>query len=540
MNKKIENFSSMQTADVIKQNSARLKKSVCAFDKSKRGSLAVNFALLLFPLMAAVGFGIDGSRMLLSKFELQAALDASALAMGATYTDADTLKNIVEKFVDKNFQVNGATVTDVTASEENGEVIVSATADLELFFGGFLGKTYSQVAASTQVKRAGGGLLATLVIDNTGSMWSSNNIGALRDANLELIRNAFNAKKVGGTWTVAAAPNDLRMSIVPYSAAVNVGDEFLNIINPNDVRDIYENTLLISENDVDNIDDEDLRSDTQLNRWKGCVVERENYARSDVAPNPSNPATMWKPFWYPHGIDNNYNPTNVSTIKPGGLRNSNQITGPNVGCPTPIVPLTNDFSKLNAAATAITAWNRGGTLTDIGLAWGYRTLSPGLPFTQSTEVDPRFGEQMWSSSRWRKSIILMTDGDSLFYDLPALASRDRGKPDYPNDAHPGKSDYTGYERLGDDLADEIFETDNASTARNYINTAIASMCTDYKSQGIIVYTVVFTSGVSQATRDMYSACASDPGKYWYAPNSNALKNAFGKIGSDLAKLRIIQ
>ena len=171
-------------------------------------------------------------------------------------------------------------------------------------------------------------------------------------------------------------------------------------------------------------------------------------------------------------------------------------------------------------------WNRGGTLTDIGMAWGIRAMTPGIPFDESAEIDPiTMGTDspmsLWESPRWRKAIVLMTDGESQFYD------------GYGSDSH--DSDYTGYGREGTGVAHELYGN---SASRSEINTNIASLCQQAKDMGMIVYTVVFTSSVGTDTRNMYEACASDPGKYWYAPDSDALADTFEQIGSDLSRLRI--
>ena len=70
------------------------------------------------------------------------------------------------------------------------------------------------------------------------------------------------------------------------------------------------------------------------------------------------------------------NATPYSVPAPGGV-----YTGPNYFCDTPaITPLTNSRATLNAA---ISAMQPGGNTNILeGLTWGWRTLSPGAPFTE--------------------------------------------------------------------------------------------------------------------------------------------------------------
>ena len=49
------------------------------------------------------------------------------------------------------------------------------------------------------------------------------------------------------------------------------------------------------------------------------------------------------------------------------------------------------------------------------------------------------------------------------------------------------------------------------------NQQFASVCQKMKDEGIIVYTVTFTSGINNTTKDYYRECATDETKYYDAP-----------------------
>ena len=474
------------------------------------GATAISFGVLLVPLLAAVGLSIDGSRILLTRYHLQASTDAAALAIATVYDDDDTLEDLAEKYVEKNFTLAGARLGDIDVDvveedlddddiDEENTVTVSAKASADTLFMSIMNVSQFNVDVSTTVKRAGGGLLVSLVLDNTGSMWggSPSKIEALRSAADVLVDEVFDGE---------LTPEDLRVAVVPYAATVNPGAVADSIVGPHSYG---------------------LRDPNKIDGWKGCVMERAG--ADSIADTPPTTAT-WTPFWYEPAVDNNYDPADSTTIIPGGLKNSNGIAGPNTGCPTPITPLTRDLDVVEDAIEALSAWNRGGTLGDIGMAWGIRSLSPGLPFDESTEIDPRTGATLWDSPRWRKAIVLMTDGDNLFYDLPGNSG--------PNTAHPGNSDYTGYGRLGEAQANALFGTSNKNTAKTKVDTRLKSLCTTAKTQDIIVYTVTFGSSPSSSTKAVFQDCASDLGKYYHAPGKETLENAFGTIGAELSKLRI--
>lgn len=485
--------------------------------RRQQGSVTILVGLMLFMLIGVTGLAVDGARAYLARDKFQGALDAAALAVGTRYASDAELDALADRFVQRNFDIGGAEIVSVNVTATSEIVTVTGTLRVETYFMQLFVDPQITISAETEVKRAGGGLMVSLVLDNTGSMWSGNNIGALRDASDALVAALFGDK---------TEEDNLRIAVVPYAAAVNPGAEANEIIG-----------LPRAHGMVDASDE---------TAWKGCVMERwGTNSLSDTSPN----AASWEPYWYPPGVDNNYVEGDADSIVPGGVTNSNQITGPNIGCPTPILPLTRYRSQVSGAISAMRAWNRGGTLTDIGMAWGIRVLTPGLPFDESaTDRDSVTGDTLWASPRWRRAIVLMTDGESGPYNYPGGGGANQ-EGTTPNASHPSDSDYTAYGRWNEAGSNAEFIFDSApgyvrpdgsvdSSRRGKLNRRIFDLCSSAKAQGIVVYTVVFTSRVGQDTRDMYQACASDPGKYWYAPTRNALETAFEQVGSDLSKLRI--
>ncbi|MEL6569425.1 MAG: pilus assembly protein TadG-related protein, partial [Pseudomonadota bacterium] len=479
------------------------------FFRDTRAGITVPMALMTAMVLVMVGLAVDGSRAFLARDKFQAALDAAALAVGTTYDNDTALDALALEFVNRNFDMSGTRINlvDVTANSET--VLVQGNFNLDTYFVQLFARDTLTLSAQTEVKRAGGGLMVSLVLDNTGSMWSSSNIGALRDASQALVDGVFDGQ---------TEEPDLRFAVVPYAAAVNPGipaDDIISLpraygsVNPSDET-----------------------------AWKGCVMERTG--ANSLADTPPSTAT-WEPYYYPAGVDNNYTDGDAASVVPGGVKNSNQITGPNIGCPTPILPLTQFKSQVDGALSSMTAWNRGGTLTDIGLAWGIRVLSPGLPFSESaTQTDAENGQPIWDSPRWRRALVLMTDGESGFYNFPGGGASNQENTS-PNASHPSASDYTAYGRWNEtgSNAKALFDsapgyvrangtTDNST--RGKLNRRIYDLCNAAKAQGIVVYTVVFTSRVGDDTREMYRRCASDPGKYWYAPTKTALTSAFEQVG----------
>ncbi|MEQ1491899.1 MAG: pilus assembly protein, partial [Terricaulis sp.] len=154
--------------------------------------------------------------------------------------------------------------------------------------------------------------------------------------------------------------------------------------------------------------------------WKGCVEARpEPYDITDAAPSVGSPDTMFVPFFWLDTVDgvtgtsNSYFTDSVGNISGATMSTSMGATsttqqtraaamfnvfkyrnnsasldtsapdtrGPNRGCPTPIVPLTSDNGVVQTNIAAMRHWSGGGTNQAEGLAWGWRVLTPGAPFT---------------------------------------------------------------------------------------------------------------------------------------------------------------
>ena len=453
--------------------------------RDRRGSVALIFALALLPLCMAVGLAVDTARAYAIKSKLSQALDAAALAVGSSTGSAAELQALGQKFFNANFHDSGLDAAASFTVTVSGDVVsANGSALVQTTLMQLVGVDSITVTESSQVIRSIKGLELAMVLDNTGSMTSNNNIAALRDAAQELVDILF-----GGH----ADHPTLRVAVVPYSAAVNPGA----IAPP-----------LIAGNDS--------YAPANPLGWKGCVVERAGHVIED---SPATTASWLRYQWLP-AIDNYYDANQASTVRDDPSY-GNGGTGPNLGCPTPITPLTGIKATVDSAIQALRAWSRGGTMGDIGMAWGLRVLSPEPPFTEGLP---------WNTPKWSKAAILMTDGDNQFYKLTSTTG-----PNKPNSAV--VSDYTGFGRLDQYGA---VGTTNVTTAKSIINSRLGAVCQDMKDKGITVYTITFTSSINQATKDIYKACASSPSKWFNSPSQADLKAAFRAIAIELSQLRVSQ
>jgi len=452
----------------------------------RRGVVAVMFALSLIPIIASVGMGVDLARAYAVQFRMASALDAAALAVGSSNGTAAQLQQVGQNFFNANFPAGTTDASPTVSFALNGNTITaSGSASIPTVFMQVVGINQLNVSATSTVSRQITGLELAMVLDNTGSMTTDDNIAALRNDASQLVTTLFGGYAVHPT---------LKIGLVPYSAAVNPGSVAATLVGPGAAYDAVNPA-----------------------GWKGCVVERPS--PDTTADTPASTALWTRYVWAP-AVDNNYVITKPSTIL-SDPSYGNGGTGPNLGCPTPITPLTNVQADLQTAISAMTAWSRGGTLGDVGMAWGLRVISPESPFPEG---------QPWGTPNLTKAVIMMTDGVNQVYKLPGAAG-----PNNVNNAV--NSDYTAYGRL-DQLG--LVGSTTISGAQTIIDNRLAALCTSMKAKGVVIYTVIFTGTQDAATKAMYAACATDSTKFFDAPSQTDLANAFSAIATQLSNLRISQ
>jgi hypothetical protein len=185
------------------------------------------------------------------------------------------------------------------------------------------------------------------------------------------------------------------------------------------------------------------------------------------------------------------------------------VVGPNLNCTSNrLTPLTADASAVAATIDRLDA--RGLTNLHEGIMWGWRTLSPGAPFTEG---------RPYGDAKNRKIIVLMSDGANA-YDTYANF----------NKSMYGAFGYVADGRLGTIASDK-------ATVIGKLNEKTLAACANAKAAGIRIYTVAL--GVTDAaTLDLLSACATEPDVAFRSKGDGDLAIAFTQIANDVATLRV--
>src|SRR5690606_6242268 len=118
---------------------------------------------------------------------------------------------------------------------------------------------------------------------------------------------------------------------------------------------------------------------------------------------------------------------------------------------------------LKAEIARMIHWEGSGTNVSEGLAWSYRVLSPGEPYTQGAP---------FNSDRTSKFVVVFTDGENTVFGASKQAFN--------------TSDYGAYGFLDQGR----FGTTNRGAALTNVNTMTKTMCTNLKAKQVEVFTVL--------------------------------------------------
>lgn len=474
-------------------------------------------AVAMVILVASVGTAIDSGRGYLVKSHLSQALDAAALAGGRAVFSPNR-DNDIRMFFNANFpgeyleaQVTGPSI-DVDPNGE--EITLAASAEIPTTFMRVLGIEKIAVTSQTVVRRSNRGMELVLVMDNTGSM-AGTKITKMKEAATDLVNILY-----GDRQTI---PN-FWVGLVPYAATVNIGNTRTGWLIADSPSTLY----------------------AQGGSWKGCV-EARNYPYEEGNAETLPSVQKWKRFYWASNKGKIYKNSNGTTFPPDNpwptitetTAAGNNAQGPNLGCPPAITPLQPSKQTALNAISAMGPWSRGGTMGNLGLAWGWRLLSPSWRGMWGGAT-PATLPMDYNTPLMDKVIVMLTDGENQWYDDTGKApgcsgisncpSTNQGSANIPNDA-----DYTAYGRLSEGR----LGTTNASTATNTINTRMSQLCAAMKQsdRNIIIYTIVLQVN-STATQNLYRNCASKPEYYFLSPSADDLRDIFRQIATQLSNLRL--
>ena len=605
-----------------------LSKTLGEFLRNEAGTYVTVFALATPAIFGAVSASVEMSSISRIRAQLQAALDASALATGkhlAITTDEDVLAVYARDYFDSN--LGSALEPEKISfgfqfldSPNSGKRIrVSANYDYD-FMMKFLGMDELLLNIASEVTAGNRTIEVAIVLDNSGSM--DTYTGSSYETRLEKAQEAAIAlsTQLYTLANISNKPDPVKIAVVPFGHSVNIGsaNRGEDWMDMNGWSSIHHENLNWEGTSKRGDDWPELVSyaagykgfaagsesapptsgtvavdwltrwtlfDALNVGWEGCVEMRPwPYHTTDDTPSDLNADTLFVPMFAPDEPDeensyedddysNSYlddyyrayaNPDGLTywdsyrglhrllTNIPGEGYNYGNYTrqqwrqdwamkynddakrsnfdqyysrdlgnrGPNFGCTTdPITPLT---SQATTIETAINAMDSGGyTNVQAGIAWGWRTLSPGEPFIQGRD---------YSVPENDKYIIVLTDGNNT----------------YPSQSTENDSQYTswGYEKHGrvfDGLSTTMSKVDamNAHTKTTCDN--IKAIIDADNEPAYKIFTIAYDVADGSSVKALLHDCASmraDGSKYYFDVSGDALAAAMQAIGNEISDLRI--
>ena len=355
---------------------AKCRDALRSFAGARDGNIAITFALLLVPIIAAAGAAIDYSRANSVRADMQAALDSTALMLSkeAATDTASQLQTNAAAYFKAAFNrpyTQGISISASYSTANGPTVVVNGSVSVPTTLMGIFGHNAITVSSSSTTAWGTSRLRVALVLDNTGSMSWSGKMSALKTATKNLLSQLQSAATTDG---------DVYVSIIPFVKDVNF-----------DKSNYSANWIDWTEWDANNGTCKgggwnSTQTSCQQNggtwkpknhaSWNGCVTDRGDtnapssgdYDTNVVAPSISITATLYAAEEYS-------------------------------SCPKAAMGLSYDWTKMNSLVNSMQP--SGNTNQAIGLQAGWMSLAGGGPFTAPPE-DPNY--------TYQKVIILLTDG----------------------------------------------------------------------------------------------------------------------------------
>jgi Flp pilus assembly protein TadG len=438
------------------------------------------FALAIVPVIGLTGAAIDYSRANSMKVSMQAALDATSLAMAklAPTLAAAQLQTQANAYFQALFNRTDArniAITTAYTTSGGSQLTIAGSGSMDTSFMKVMGYQSLDFGSSSTVKWGSARLRVALALDNTGSMADDGKIGALKTATTALLNQLKAA---------ASNPGDVYVSIVPFSRDVNVGASNYNADwidwsdwEDDNGHDTTTQTCTTKKNGKSGKTTKKCTNTTTWvpdnhNAWNGCITDRDqNYDTLATMPNPA---------------DVNLPSASASTLFPAEQYDS---------CPLEMRPLSYDWTGMNTLVTQM--FPAGNTNQAIGLSWAWQSLVGGGPFGTVPPTDPNY--------TYSQVIILLTDGlntqDRWYTDQSSIDARQKITCDNIN------------------AANITLFTVQVNTGGDPVSTLLKNCAGTAPSPGI-------------------ARKYPDPNNTFVVTASNGIGAVFSQIGTKLSQLRI--
>lgn len=460
------------------------------FARDPSGAAAVIFAILIVPLMMALGAAVDYSRANASRTALQAITDSTALALTNPRYTADVIQSQAEQILNAEVQDRyaflGGVVIKASLSGDGRSVTVSASTVVKNNFMSRFGNDVTGISAVAQAFRAvTGSVELVLVLDTTNSM---NDPGKNKLSTLKTAANTMVDTLTADTKA------DVKIGVVPFANYVNVGlwnrnqpwvtgasDYTTNICTPESCNMVTPVTRTYDCVTTPKIGYNDgipyTYNSTSCKYEYGTPYQQCTPAKCTNYPYKWNGCVLSRPYPLNLTDDISVTPYKAFMTQTGGTPGK---------CATELQPLTKNYGQIKSTISNLTA--TGETYIPAGLVWGLNVLSPSEPLSEAGAYDP-------ANKLPRKVMVFMTDGvNTKSMNTSSLK-------------HDGSN-------------------------RTQADTYTKALCTNIKNKGIEIYSIALMVD-DAAAKTMLQNCASGADHYFDATNSAMLTSVFSQIAVSL-------
>ncbi len=471
------------------------------FAQDERGTVALIFGLSILPVMGLTGAAVDYSRASLVRTELQAATDATALALAKDSVNATTAEINVRAnaIFNANFQGRfSSLVQSLTVTKLSDRFRVEARARVDFTSMQLFGPASTDVNALAVSGWAINKIEIALALDNTGSMGWSNKMVELKKA-LCGDTTCSNTNPATGfikeMRNAAVVDNQIRIALVPFDTTVRVPLTIQNALRAGTaITDTFSYTGAGYCNSNPTTAERVSWTMTGVPTTSWFRSTRRDKDTTDVQPNTNtwigkscDPAwqmarTAWNGCVWDRDQDNNRDirPSGVDTTD---IRTLYPIANCRWNTLARMAPLVDVRTSAASLITSLaTMQPSGNTNVTIGTTWGVNMLTPGAPMSTAIPAEPNLSRIM----------ILLTDGDN---------------------------------------------TENRTTGNsNAIDARTRLACANAKAPGqdIEVYAVRVIDG----NRDLLRECASSPSNYYEVADASQLDEVFKSIARKINGIRL--
>ncbi|MEL6838732.1 MAG: pilus assembly protein TadG-related protein [Pseudomonadota bacterium] len=500
------------------------------FKRDEEGGVLVLTLLLMVLMLVMGGMAVDLMRFEERRVVLQNVSDRAVLAAAELDQTVPT-KDVINGYFDSEGLRSTIQRTRINDQPGDRAVEVVSALDINTFYMRLIGiDTLTAPAVSAAIEGTGN-IEISLVLDISGSMGtvvsqedgtSGRRIDLLRDAAINFTNDLL----------IPEYRDEISMSLIMYSAQVNIGDELYRAINTTPDTILKDDTLIdlsdlptIQSNDPD-FDLEEMEAVTNPSR----CIEFEPQDFATVVFDTS------REYQQTARLDRRTPSSNA------------QFTLPE--CPEPdstgfvpsIIPMTQDAATLVAAIGKLEPTFT--TSIHMGMKWGVSLVDPSMRgiLANVPSVDPAFAgvrpadyNDANSIVDTTKYVILMTDGRNVssprirdsYYDDPFWR---RAFTNYPLKYwRENRNDHP--EGLNPAINQIIEFPDSAGQ----YNTWLQQTCDAARSKGIVVITI--SMGAPEDGANQMKQCAYTE-NYFYDAEDEAIGDVFESIAKQITDLRL--